>query len=311
MIPRSMKIILFQLPLYLSRQTHAYISKQVSPSEELYHPFSINNELVKSILEEEHNPIMGECQEVLDHHRIKTQHSSLELSPSEESIKTSITFSAKTPPKIIIMGGPASGKGTQCERIAERYDVIHLSTGDMLREAVKRGNRIGVIAKRFMDRGELVPDNIIIQIVLERISEPDCLQKGWLLDGFPRTQRQAQALTNVGVDPDIFLYLNVPDSQLIERVVGRRLDPESGKIYHLKFFPPPAEAASRLIQRSDDTEEKMQNRLRQFHTNAESVRRRYRDKLVEVNGATTPDRVANSIFQAIDEKSALAKRTAQ
>merc|ERR1712137_953438 len=142
-----------------------------------------------------------------------------------------------------------------------------------------------------------------------RISEPDCLQKGWLLDGFPRTKRQAEALAKVGIDPDVFLYLNVPDSQLIERVVGRRLDPESGKIYHLKFFPPPAEAASRLIQRSDDTEEKMQNRLRQFHSNAESVRKLYKDKLVEVNGTTTPDRVADSIFQAIDARSTLATRT--
>ena len=118
---------------------------------------------------------------------------------------------APHPPRIIIMGGPASGKGTQCERIAALYGVIHLSTGDMLREAVRKNSETGKIAKIYMDAGDLVPDEIMIQIVKERISQADCQERGWLLDGFPRTPAQAEGMK---MSADLFIFLNVPDSEL-------------------------------------------------------------------------------------------------
>ena len=202
------------------------------------------------------------------------------------------------------MGGPASGKGTQCEKIAQRYGVIHLSTGDLLREAVRQGTRIGLVAKSFMDAGELVPDEIMIQIVTERISQADCRKHGYLLDGFPRTPTQAQALSKMGISADVFVFLNVPDSELIARVVGRRLDPVTGKIYHLKYLPPPESVVDRLVQRSDDTREKMTNRLHQFHHNVDSVRSYYNDVLVEIDGTGSPDSITERILSEIDSKHA-------
>jgi adenylate kinase len=206
------------------------------------------------------------------------------------------------PPKIIIMGGPASGKGTQCEYIAAHYNVVHLSTGDMLRESIRRGDRIGMAAQQFMDAGQLVPDQLIIQHVLERITQPDCLRWGWLLDGFPRTQVQAMALSEVGVYADIFLFLNVPDADLIDRVSGRRSDPVTGKTYHMKFFPPPPDIVNRLVQRSDDTVEKMTNRLTQFHANVSSIKHFYEDVTVEIEGSGGPEEVALRVSNAIQER---------
>ena len=142
------------------------------------------------------------------------------------------------PIKIIIAGAPASGKGTQCELIREKFGVVHLSTGDMLREASAAGTEVGKLAQEYMSQGKLVPDEVIIGAVKERLAQPDCQQKGWLLDGFPRTGAQAQALVDAGIHADTFIFLDVPDEDLIERVVGRRADPVTGKIYHMKFSPP-------------------------------------------------------------------------
>jgi adenylate kinase len=203
------------------------------------------------------------------------------------------------PLKIIIMGGPASGKGTQCERIAAEYGVVHLSTGDMLREAVRQDSETGKIAKIYIDAGELVPDEIMIKIVTERISQSDCQERGWLLDGFPRTPAQAEGMK---ISADLFIFLKVPDSELMERVVGRRLDPTTGKIYHIKYFPPPEDIQERLEQRSDDTKEKMTNRLRQFHKNVHAVRSYYEDILTEIDGTGSPDDITQRIIQAINSK---------
>lgn len=197
------------------------------------------------------------------------------------------------------MGGPASGKGTQCERIAAEYGVVHLSTGDMLREAVRQNSETGKIAKIYIDAGELVPDEIMIKIVTERISQSDCQERGWLLDGFPRTPAQAEGMK---ISADLFIFLKVPDSELIERVVGRRLDPTTGKIYHIKYFPPPEDIQERLEQRSDDTKEKMTNRLRQFHNNVHAVRSYYEDILTEIDGTGSPDDITQRIIQAINSK---------
>lgn len=212
------------------------------------------------------------------------------------------------PLRIIIMGGPASGKGTQCEKIASQYGVIHLSTGDLLREAVRRGSEIGAVAKSYMDNGQLVPDEIMIQIVTERISQPDCRQHGYLLDGFPRTAGQAEACAKMGISADRFVFLNVPDSELIARVVGRRLDPVTGKIYHMKYFPPPKDVVDRLTQRSDDTVEKMTNRLQQFHDNVNAVRGYYKDVLVEVDGTGSVESITKQILNTIDSKILTARQ---
>ncbi|CAM9631322.1 unnamed protein product, partial [Phaeothamnion confervicola] len=189
------------------------------------------------------------------------------------------------PPRIIISGAPASGKGTQCEMIKENYGVIHLSTGDILREAVRDGTPVGLLAKGYMDQGLLVPDGVIIDIVTARLREADCVSCGWLLDGFPRTRAQADALTEAGVAADAFVLLEVPDDDLITRVVGRRLDPETGAIYHVAFSPPPLGAvAERCVQRSDDTEEKARVRLQGYHANIDAVKGCYGAIMCSIDG---------------------------
>ncbi|KAL3945616.1 MAG: hypothetical protein SGBAC_000272 [Bacillariaceae sp.] len=203
---------------------------------------------------------------------------------------------------IIIAGAPASGKGTQCEVIKSELGVVHLSTGDMLRAAVAAETEVGKMAKDFMDSGKLVPDEVIIGIVKDRLDESDCKENGWLLDGFPRTQAQAKALEDAGVSADCFLFLDVPDSVLVERVVGRRTDPVTGKIYHMTFSPPEdEEIMNRLEQRSDDTEEKVKVRLEQFHANVDAVKDSYTEIMVSVDGNRAPSVVSSEIFETINK----------
>eukprot|EP00591_Stephanopyxis_turris_P001755 CAMPEP_0195517670 /NCGR_PEP_ID=MMETSP0794_2-20130614/11224_1 /TAXON_ID=515487 /ORGANISM="Stephanopyxis turris, Strain CCMP 815" /LENGTH=283 /DNA_ID=CAMNT_0040646509 /DNA_START=43 /DNA_END=894 /DNA_ORIENTATION=+ len=209
----------------------------------------------------------------------------------------------KKPLGLIIAGAPASGKGTQCETIKETYGVVHLSTGDMLRAAVAAKSEVGISAKEYMDSGKLVPDEVIIGVVKDRLDELDCRTSGWLLDGFPRTRAQADALAEAGITADCFVFLDVPDSVLVERVVGRRTDPETGKIYHMTFSPPDdEEVLARLVQRSDDTEEKVKVRLEQFHANVESVMGCYKDISCEIDGTGNPTDVSKTIRDAIDAK---------
>jgi len=214
-----------------------------------------------------------------------------------------VSTTTKSPPlKMIISGAPASGKGTQCEIIKDNFDVVHLSTGDMLRAAVAAQTDVGKLAKEYMDSGKLVPDDVIIGVVKDRLAEDDCTENGWLLDGFPRTPAQAEALAKSGINPDCFLFLNVPDSILVERVVGRRTDPVTGKIYHMTFSPPEdEEILGRLEQRSDDTEEKVKVRLEQFHDNVDAVKGSYSEISVEIDGTAKPDVVATSIKEAIKQ----------
>lgn len=210
----------------------------------------------------------------------------------------------KTPLRIIIAGAPASGKGTQCELIQKNYGVVHLSTGDMLRAAVAAGSEVGKSAKEYMDSGKLVPDEVITGVVKDRLAESDCQTNGWLLDGFPRTKNQADALTESNICADCFLFLNVPDEILVERVVGRRTDPETGKIYHMTFSPPDdEEVKNRLVQRSDDTEEKVVVRLEQFHANVNAVKGCYENVLVEIDGSEKPDVVAEAVDKALQSTS--------
>jgi adenylate kinase len=185
--------------------------------------------------------------------------------------------------------------------IKARFGLVHLSTGDILRAAVKDGTELGLKAKSFMDGGKLVPDELIISVVAERLAQSDCKQQGWLLDGFPRTKAQADALTAAGHRPDCFLLLEVPEEVLVERVTGRRTDPETGKIYHMKFSPPPnEEIKNRLVQRSDDTAEKIIVRFREFQNHINAVRSSYEEKrLVTIDGTRPSSEVARAVVKGI------------
>uniref|UniRef100_A0A803M510 adenylate kinase n=1 Tax=Chenopodium quinoa TaxID=63459 RepID=A0A803M510_CHEQI len=166
--------------------------------------------------------------------------------------------STSRPLRIMISGAPASGKGTQCELITDKYGLVHIAAGDLLRAEISSGSENGKRAKEYMDKGQLVPDEIVVMMVKDRLMQPDSQEKGWLLDGYPRSLSQAIALKDFGFQPDLFILLEVPEELLVERVVGRRLDPVTGKIYHLTYSPPENdEIASRLTQRFDDTEEKI------------------------------------------------------
>ncbi|KAK6151652.1 hypothetical protein DH2020_014287 [Rehmannia glutinosa] len=158
----------------------------------------------------------------------------------------------------MISGAPASGKGTQCEMIVQKFGVVHISTGDILRAEVAAGTEIGNKAKEYMNSGRLVPDEIVTAMVTARLSLKDVKEKGWLLDGYPRSSAQAESLEKQNIRPDIYIMLDVPDDILVDRCVGRRLDPLTGKIYHIKNFPPEnEEIKARLVTRPDDTEEKI------------------------------------------------------
>jgi adenylate kinase len=167
--------------------------------------------------------------------------------------------------RLILLGPPGAGKGTQASFICQKYGIPQISTGDMLRAAVKTGSALGVAAKKVMDSGGLVSDEIIIGLVKERITQPDCTN-GFLFDGFPRTIPQAEAMRSAGVKLDVVLEIDVPDDAIIERMSGRRVHPASGRTYHVKFNPPKVEGrddmtGEPLIQRDDDKEETVRKRL--------------------------------------------------
>ena len=167
--------------------------------------------------------------------------------------------------RLILLGPPGAGKGTQAAFICQKYGIPQISTGDMLRAAVKAGSPLGVAAKKVMDSGGLVSDDIIIALVKERIAQPDCAN-GFLFDGFPRTIPQAEAMRAAGVKLDVVLEIDVPDEAIIERMSGRRVHPASGRTYHLKFNPPKVQGrddatGEPLIQRDDDKEETVRKRL--------------------------------------------------
>ena len=167
--------------------------------------------------------------------------------------------------RLILLGAPGAGKGTQATFLCQKYGIPQISTGDMLRAAVKAGTPLGMAAKKVMDSGALVSDDIIIGLVKERITQPDCAN-GFLFDGFPRTIPQADAMKNAGVKLDYVLEIDVPFDAIIERISGRRSHPASGRTYHLKFNPPKADArddvtGEPLVQRDDDKEETVKKRL--------------------------------------------------
>jgi len=171
--------------------------------------------------------------------------------------------------RLILLGPPGAGKGTQAQLIKEKFNIPQISTGDMLRSAVAAGSELGKMAKKIMDSGALVSDDIIINLVKERLAQPDC-QKGYLFDGFPRTLVQADALNSAGVALDWVVQIYVPDQDIITRMSGRRVHPASGRSYHQVFHPPKREGfddetGEPLMQREDDREETVRKRLYVYH----------------------------------------------
>ncbi len=206
---------------------------------------------------------------------------------------------------LILMGLPGAGKGTQAEKINETYDIPHISTGDMFRLAIKEGTELGKQAKSFMDQGNLVPDEVTIGIVKERLAKDDC-KDGFLLDGFPRTIAQAEALqhllTEMNEKIDYVIHVNVPKDKLVERLTGRRVCPTCGATYHVLYNPPKQEGVcdkdgSKLDQRDDDTEETVKNRLKINIEQSQPLLDFYKEKnyLVDVNG----DQDINQVFKDI------------
>jgi adenylate kinase len=215
--------------------------------------------------------------------------------------------------RIILLGAPGAGKGTQATFIKEKFNIPQISTGDMLRAAVKAGTPLGLEAKSYMDSGGLVPDAVIIGLVSERIKEADC-QAGFLFDGFPRTIPQAEAMKEAGVGIDYVVEIDVPDEAIIERMSGRRSHPASGRTYHVKFNPPKTAGkddvtGEDLVQRDDDQEEVVKNRLNVYHNQTKPLVKYYVDwansgkegapKHVFVNGLGDMNQIKTEIFSAL------------
>lgn len=175
--------------------------------------------------------------------------------------------------RLILLGAPGAGKGTQANFIKEKFNIPQISTGDMLRAAIKAGTELGLAAKKVMDAGSLVSDDIMIGLVKDRLQEPDCAN-GYLFDGFPRTIKQADAMKDAGINVDYVLEIDVPDESIVERMSGRRCHPGSGRVYHIKFNPPKADnlddvTGEALIQRDDDKAETVMKRLAVYHNQTE------------------------------------------
>ena len=213
---------------------------------------------------------------------------------------------------IILLGAPGAGKGTQAEEIVDRYRLIHVSTGDILRASIKKGTPLGEKAKDYLDRGELVPDEVVVNIVQERLKEPDS-QTGALLDGFPRTVEQAlqlkQVLQDMKRDIAAAIYIDVNEEELISRLTGRRICRECGATYHLKFHPPQVrnvcdQCGGELYQRVDDSMETVQQRLKVFREQTEPLIDFYNKEgvLFTVDGNAEVEQVFGRIKEVLDNQ---------
>lgn len=210
--------------------------------------------------------------------------------------------------RIILLGGPGAGKGTQANFIKERYNIPQISTGDMLRAHVKADTELGKAAKKIMDEGGLVSDDIIMGMVKERIKEDDC-KNGYLFDGFPRTIPQAEALKEAGIPIDAVVEIDVPDEEIVKRMSGRRVHPASGRTYHVVFNPPKEEGkddvtGEPLIQRDDDKEETVLERLKIYHDQTEPLINFYQKEpvaYIKVNGVGSVDEIRDQIFEGLDK----------
>jgi adenylate kinase len=215
--------------------------------------------------------------------------------------------------RLILLGGPGAGKGTQANYIKEKYQIPQISTGDMLRAAVKAGTELGLVAKKIMDEGGLVSDDIIIGLVKDRIQEPDCTN-GFLFDGFPRTLPQAEAMKQAGVKIDYVVEIAVDDEEIIKRMSGRRAHLASGRTYHVVFNPPKVAGkdditGEDLVQRDDDKEETVRKRLEIYHAQTAPLIHYYSDwtatgdanapKYIHIPGIGTVENIRDAIFNAL------------
>jgi adenylate kinase len=217
--------------------------------------------------------------------------------------------------RLILLGAPGAGKGTQANFIKEKYNIPQISTGDMLRAAIKAGTELGLAAKKVMDAGQLVSDDIIIGLVKARLQESDCAN-GYLFDGFPRTIAQADAMKDSGVAIDYVLEIDVPDDLIVERMSGRRTHMASGRVYHTKFNPPKVDnvddvSGEPLVQRDDDKEETVKKRLQVYHNQTEVLLDYYNKwaqsgmagapKYRKISGVGPVEQVREAAFAALSE----------
>ncbi len=211
--------------------------------------------------------------------------------------------------KMLIMGPPGAGKGTQAEKIIEFFNIPHISTGDMFRAAIHDKTEIGLLAKTYIDAGNLVPDEVTVGIVKERLAKDDC-KNGFLLDGFPRDIHQAEMfkdmLKELGISIDLVLNIDVDHEKLINRIIGRRICPDCGRTYHIKYNKPLKEGVcdecgANLIQRKDDNVETVKNRLEVYNHLTEPVINFYKDLVVNIDGDRDVDVIFEDIKKVIGE----------
>lgn len=214
--------------------------------------------------------------------------------------------------KVLLLGAPGAGKGTQAQFITQAFGIPQISTGDMLRAAIKAGTPLGLEAKKIMDAGGLVCDDIIIGMVKERIAEPDCAN-GFLFDGFPRTLAQAEAMVAAGVNLDAVVEIDVPDSAIVERMSGRRVHLPSGRTYHVKYNPPKVagkddETGEDLVQRDDDKEETVKKRLAVYHDQTEvlvdfysKLTGEHAPRYIKVDGTQSVETVKENVIAALKQ----------
>lgn len=208
--------------------------------------------------------------------------------------------------KIILLGAPGAGKGTQAEKISDKMGIPQISTGNIIREALKSGSELGEKAKSFMDKGLLVPDNVVIEIIRERLTLDDCA-KGYILDGFPRTIAQAEALDEMGISIDAVLNIYVPDEKIVNRLSGRRVCADCSNTYHIADKKPAKEGvcdkcSGALIQRKDDSAETIAERLRVYHEQTEPLENFYNNKgiLKTVEGQQNVEDTTRLTFEALE-----------
>ena len=213
--------------------------------------------------------------------------------------------------KLIVLGAPGAGKGTQALMLSEKYSILHISTGDIFRSNIKQGTELGKKAKEFIDAGMLVPDDLTLSLIMDRLHQPDC-EGGYILDGFPRTIPQAESLMAAlkadGEELTAVLDIEVPDEVIVERMGGRRVCPSCGDSYHVENRPPKAEGicdrcGARLIIRADDAPETVQNRLNVYHKQTQPLIDYYREqgKLLTFDGTASMQDVFESISEALDK----------
>jgi adenylate kinase len=215
--------------------------------------------------------------------------------------------------RFILLGPPGAGKGTQASFITKKYAIPQISTGDMLRAAIKAGTELGIKAKKLMDAGQLVPDDVILDLVKSRIAQPDCAG-GFLFDGFPRTLAQAEAMKNAGLQIDCVLEIAVADEEIIQRMSGRRVHPASGRTYHVKFNPPKVAdkddlTGEALILRQDDQPETVKERLHVYHAQTQPLIEYYAKwqgtgdpkapKHCKVSGTGTVEQIRERVLAAL------------